>query len=149
MEQTELRDNEITIRLLAPSEMSRILPLVEQLNPSIPPPVLAERLTAMLQQGYQCAAALVDDQCIGIAGLWLGTRFYCGRYIDIDNVIVDEQYRKRGIGQQLMDWVHRYAADNGCHVAVLDAYVTNARAHKFYFRNGYHIIGFHFTKPLE
>ncbi|WP_235826627.1 GNAT family N-acetyltransferase [Acidithiobacillus ferridurans] len=44
-----------------------------------------------------------------MAGIWLGTRFWCGRYLDVDNVIVDPQYRGVGIGQQLMDWVENYA----------------------------------------
>jgi hypothetical protein len=31
-------------------------------------------------------------------------------------------------------------------VVALDSYVTYAGAHKFYFRRGYEIVGFHFIK---
>ena len=131
----------MVIRLLAKNELALILPLVQILNPGVPPEVLAQRLQDMIAQGYQCVAAFADDCCIGVAGIWLGTRFWCGRYLDVDNMIVDPQYRGRGIGQQLMDWVERYAHREDCETLVLDAYVTNHPAHKFYQRNGYQIVG--------
>jgi len=140
---------EMVIRLLEKNELAMILPLVQELNPGVPPDVLAQRLQDMTAQGYQCAAAFSDDCCIGVAGIWLGTRFWCGRYLDVDNVIVGPTYRGAGIGQQLMDWVESYAHREGCEVMVLDAYVTNHPAHKFYQRNGYQIIGYHFVKSLR
>ena len=140
---------EMVIRLLAKDELAMILPLVQELNPGVPSDVLAQRLQDMTAQGYQCAAAFVDDCCIGVAGIWLGTRFWCGRYLDVDNVIVDPTYRGAGIGQQLMDWVERYAHWEDCEIMVLDAYVTNHPAHKFYQRNGYQIVGYHFVKSLR
>ena len=140
---------EIVIRLLEKNELAMILPLIQELNPGVPPDVLAQRLQDMTAQGYRCAAAFADDYCIGVAGIWLGTRFRCGRYLDVDNVIVDLQYRGTGIGQQLMDWVERYAHREGCENMVLDAYVTNDLAHKFYQRNGYQVVGYHFVKSLR
>ena len=140
---------EILIRLLAKDELAMILPLVQELNPGVSSDVLAQRLQDMTAQGYQCAAAFVDDCCIGVAGIWLGTRFWCGRYLDVDNVIVDPTYRGAGIGQQLMDWVERYAHREDCEIMVLDAYVTNHPEHKFYQRNGYQIVGYHFVKSLR
>ncbi|MHB1641607.1 MAG: GNAT family N-acetyltransferase [Acidithiobacillus sp.] len=34
--------------------------------------------------------------------------------MNVDNVIVDPQYRGAGIGQQIMDWVESYAHREGC-----------------------------------
>jgi len=138
----------ISVRLLAETEMPLALPLIQQLNPTLSLATLTQRLQDMITRGYQCAAAFRDGRCIGVAGIWFGTRFWCGRYVDIDNVIVDEAYRAQGVGQQLMDWIETYARQQGCEKAVLDAYVTNDRAHTFYFRNGYHVVGFHFSKNM-
>jgi len=141
--------SEMVIRLLARDELPVILPLVQVLNPGVTLDVLAQRLQDMTAKEYQCAAAFVDDCCIGVAGIWLRTRFWCGRYLDVDNVIVDPRYRGAGIGQQLMDWVESYAHREGCEIMVLDAYVTNHPAHRFYQRNGYQIVGHHFVKSLR
>ncbi|MHB1641608.1 MAG: type 1 glutamine amidotransferase family protein [Acidithiobacillus sp.] len=49
--------------------------LVQILNPGVTLDVLPQRLQDMTAQGYRCAAAFADDCCIGVAGIWLGTRF--------------------------------------------------------------------------
>ncbi|MBU2787885.1 GNAT family N-acetyltransferase [Acidithiobacillus sp. VAN18-1] len=139
----------LTIRMLTTEELSIVLPLVGILNPNVPPANLAQRLHEMENQGYQCAAAFIRDACVGVAGIWVGTRLWCGRYVDVDNVIVAEGYRDQGIGGQLLHWVEEHARQLGCEVAVLDSYVSNKQSHKFYFRKGYHIVGFHFVKNFE
>ena len=138
-----------SIRLLAESELAAILPLIEILNPDTSRAVLALRLEEMRDNGYRCAGAFVDRRCVGVAGMWFGTRFWCGRYVDIDNVVVDPAWRSHGIGQALLDWVEDYARRQGCEKAVLDAYVTNDRARAFYMHRGYRVIGFHFDKDLK
>ncbi len=137
------------IRLLAESELTTILPLIQILNPDVPPATLALRLEAMRKEGYRCAGAFAGERCIAIAGLWFGTRFWCGRYVDIDNVIVEESWRRQGIGQALIAWIEDYARRQGCEKAVLDAYVTNEGAHRFYMGYGYRIVGFHFDRNLK
>ncbi len=126
-----------------------MLPLIEILNPDTSRTVLGLRLAEMRENGYRCAGAFVDRECVGVAGLWFGTRFWCGRYVDIDNFVVDPSWRNQGIGQALLDWVEDYARQEGCEKAVLDAYVTNDRAHAFYIRCNYRIVGFHFDKDLN
>jgi GNAT superfamily N-acetyltransferase len=138
----------ITIRELATGELPLILPLIERHNAKIEPVELRRRLEAMIPHGYHCIAAFDGDRVVGVAGYWLGARFYCGEYMDVDNVVVDESLRSRGIGVRLMDWLHAKAAELGCKVVVLDSYVTFAGAHKFYFREGYEIIGYHFSRKL-
>ncbi|MDD2749292.1 MULTISPECIES: GNAT family N-acetyltransferase [Acidithiobacillus] len=115
---------------------------------SVFPAEPGSRLQDMVEQGYQCVAAFSDDDCVGVAGIWLGTRFWCGRYLDVDNVVVDPAYRGSGIGRQLMDWVEQYARQQGCKIMVLDAYVTNHSARRFYERMDYQVLGHHFVKSL-
>lgn len=141
--------NAITIRELPPEELPSILPLIGQLNPRLAPEELERRLGVMIPKGYHCIAAYDGDgRMVGVAGYWLGARFYCGEYMDVDNVVVQESLRSAGIGAQMMAWLHAKAAELGVKVVVLDSYVTYASAHRFYFRQGYEILGFHFSKKL-
>ena len=141
-----MESGDIIVRELAIDELPRILPLIEKHNAKIEPAELRRRLELMIPQGYHCIAALDGDRIVGVAGYWLGARFYCGEYMDVDNVVVDESLRSRGIGLKLMDWLHAKAKELGCRVVMLDSYVTFARAHKFYFRQDYEIIGYHFSR---
>lgn len=138
---------DVVIRELRPEEFPLILPLIEKHNPKVSPAELRRRLEAMIPCGYHCIAAFDAARIVGVAGYWLGARFYCGEYMDVDNVVVEPDERSRGIGATMMDWLEAKARDRGCKVVVLDSYVTYAGAHRFYFRQGYEILGFHFHKP--
>src|SRR6188474_28603 len=106
--------NSIAIRELTPEELPTILPMICQLNPKQAPEELERRLGVMIPKGYHCIAAYDGNRMIGVAGYWLGARFYCGEYMDVDNVVVDETLRSRGIGLLLMDWLHAKARELGC-----------------------------------
>lgn len=136
------------VRELTPLEFPLILPLIEKHNAKTPPEELRRRLEEMIPKGYHCIAAFEDDTVIGVAGYWLFSRFYSGLYMDVDNVVVDESLRCGGIGTVMMDWLEEHARQLGCKAVMLDSYVTLARAHKFYFRRGYGILGYHFRKEL-
>ncbi len=67
-------DGPVTVRLLAADEFPRMQRLIEILNPSIPPGVLAARIPRMADYAsYRCAAAFVDPQRIGTAPLGAST----------------------------------------------------------------------------
>ncbi len=139
----------ITVRLIPADELPAILPLVQILNPDIDESVLAQRLAEMPGQGYQCAGAYYEEQLVGICGLWVATRFYCGKYLEPDNVVVHPDFRSLGVGQTLMAWVYDYARAEKCEVVELNSYVVSPRAHKFYYNEGFQILGFHFQKRLD
>jgi len=139
---------DLVIRELDSSEFPLILPLIESHNPKIEPAELHRRLEVMRRHDYHCIAAFLDSHIVGVAGYWLGARFYCGEYMDVDNVVVNADLRSQGIGSKMMDWLHAKAAELGCRMVVLDSYVTYAGAHRFYFREGYQILGFHFTRDV-
>lgn len=139
---------DINIRELRPDELSDILPLAVLANPKIPPATLAERLNAMRDSPYRCIGAFDGSQLVGICGMWPGTKFYCGKYLELDNLFVLEAYRRQQLGQRLFHWVEQLARAEGVEALMLDTYVTNTASHKFYYREGYEIIGYHFWKRL-
>ncbi len=140
--------SDLSIRELLPGELPLILPLIEAHNPTIPSAELRLRLETMIPRGYHCIAAFAGETITGVAGYWLIHRFYSGEYMDVDNVVVDETLRSRGTGAALMAWLEDHARRLGCQSIMLDSYVSYARAHRFYFRLGYEILGFHFRKVL-
>ncbi len=139
----------LTIRELSPAEFALILPLIEKHNPKIEPQELRRRLEVMMPHNYHCIAAFNEGRIVGVAGYWLGARFWSGEYMDVDNVVVDETQRSQGIGKKMMDWLYAKAQELGCKMVVLDTYVTYEGAHRFYFREGYRILGFHFTRDVK
>jgi GNAT superfamily N-acetyltransferase len=128
--------------------MGSILPFVEGWNPHIEPAVLAGRLEEMLPIGYRCIGAFDGETMVAIAGFWTGCAFWCGNFIEPDNVIVQEDRRGQGIGKSLLDWIHAEGRRLGCDVSVLDSYLKLVDSHRFYEGLGYEKPGYHFLKRL-
>jgi ribosomal protein S18 acetylase RimI-like enzyme len=106
-------------------------------------------LKEMVPNNYHQVVVLENNEPVGLAGFWINTRLWCGKYIDADNVIVHPDYRSKGIGKILMHEIEKEGTKLGCNIAVLDVYVDNFKAQKFYYREGYIARGYHFLKPLH
>ena len=137
------------IELKTAAEFAPIYGLLIQTNPSLTKAEFKRRLKNMLAIGYRCIAMVENGHYLGICGFWEGTRFWCGDFIDVDNVIVDENVRGKNIGKKMIDWVEALAKKQGRVQLGLDCYVSFNEAHRFYFREGYIIKGYHFTKAIE
>ncbi len=128
--------------------MLPMYPLIRQLSPGVTEERYAHFLDDMLAHGYRMAVVMEDEQCLGISGFWVNTKIYSGRYMELDNVVVDAAQRSRGIGQILYDCLHDIAIQEGCEMMMLDAYIENEKAHAFYERQGFVKKGFHFLNHL-
>lgn len=142
-------DDAIQIReLIGKQAMLNQLLLIQQLNPGLSSDKYSEMLDTMLANGYRQVGAFHKDECLGLSGFWINTKIYSDKYVELDNVIIDENHRSKKIGKLLCDWIVEEAKQKGCKTAMLDAYVENKQAHRFYFREGYTIRGFHFIKSI-
>jgi GNAT superfamily N-acetyltransferase len=137
------------IELKKPADFTPAYRLLNQLNPGLTKAQFTSRLPKMLAQGYRCIAYEEKDKYLGLCGFWQGTRFWCGDFIDLDNVVVDEKARNKGIGKKLVDWVEKEAKRLKCDQLGLDCYVTHHDAHRFYLREKFIIKGYHFIKAVS
>lgn len=141
--------NKISIReIISVEEMLAQFLLIKQLNKKLKKSDLKIMLNEMLASGYRMIGAFDGNTCTGLSGFWISTKIYSGKYVELDNVVIDKNYRSKGIGKMLCHWVEKEAKRNGCETAMLDAYAENQAGHRFYFREGYIIRGFHFLKKL-
>lgn len=131
-------------------EMLAAFPLIVQLNPEIRMNYYAHSLNEMIKNGYFQVLVMDENKnLIAVSGIWIGTKLYCGKYLEMDNVVVDQHYRSKGIGEELYSYVEQLARENQCNVIMLDAYKENTRAHAFYEKYGFVAKGFHFIKQLN
>lgn len=137
------------IRLIPKEELHIIIPFLRILNDAIPEDTLQERLADMMQRNYECAGVYDEDRLIGICGMWILNKYYVGKHIEPDNVMILPEYRNKGVGEQMMAWVDEYGRSQGCIAAELNCYVVNDKGIRFWLNQGYKIIGFHCQKKLQ
>lgn len=130
------------------ADMLNQFSLIQQLSPKVSAAQYEAMLKDMVKCNYKQAVACLNEVPIGVCGFWINTKIYSGKYVELDNVVIDEQYRNYQIGQQLCNYVIQLAVKEGCKVAMLDAYLENEKAHQFYERNGFNKKGYHFIKKL-
>jgi GNAT superfamily N-acetyltransferase len=134
--------------LIPKDKLYTVIPLLKILNPNIEDETLKSRLDEMLLQGYECVGIFDNNKLIGISGLWIITKYYIGKHIEPDNVVIDPEYRNKGIGELLMKWIYEYGRSKGCVASELNCYVSNEKGNKFWFNEDYKIIAFHYQKKL-
>ncbi len=137
------------IELTTKAEMLEQLPIIQQLYEGYTLEKYNSLLNEMLPINYKQVIIKENNETIALAGYWIATKLWCGRYLELDNVIVHQNHRSKGIGKVLTEYLIDKAIKNDCTMAVLDAYTTNFAAQKFYMNQGFVPKGFHFVKKLK
>ena len=136
-------------KILDKKEIRSIIPLVQELSGhKVSDAILEVRFAEMVNQNYECAVAFNEEKLIGITGLWFCTRHYSGKSVELDHVIIDKGYRNKGLGNDFMVWIENYVRAKGYEAIELNTYVQNYPSHKFYYNQGFEILGYHFLKKL-
>ncbi|WP_460217985.1 GNAT family N-acetyltransferase [Psychroserpens sp. MEBiC05023] len=136
-------------KLLPSAEIHKVIPLIQKLtNNKFSDEILKQRFTEMISQNYECAVIYDDDILIGVTGMWFCTRHYIGKTVEIDHVYIDDGYRNKGLGKQFLSWIYDYVKTKGCNSVELNTYVQNYPSHKFYYNEGFEILGYHFLKKF-
>lgn len=140
----------LLVKLLNIEHLPEILVLTKQLNENIPVIALKEMQIEMFKlDTYKCFGLFSDNKLIGISSGWITVRLYSGKQLEIDNVIVNSSMQSKGYGSKFIKEIELWAKENACKTIELNTYVQNDRSHKFYFKQGFNILGFHFQKKIE
>lgn len=137
-------------KILNQNQIPEIAKLGVQLNPKFSEDQLQNYLQQMfLMPTYYCFGLYHEDKLIGISSGWITIRFYSGKQLEVDNVVIDKIYQSKGFGKFFFEHIEQWAMENECKTVELNTYVRNIRSHKFYYNHSYSILGFHFWKELE
>jgi len=140
---------EINLRLLKEKKLDEVLSLTSKLNPETDLEILRKRQIEMFKfENYRCFGVYENEQLLAISSGWITVRLYSGKQLEIDNVIVNPLIQSKGIGSKFIKLIEDWAKENDCMTVELNTYTQNSRSHKFYFNQGYHILGFHFQKQI-
>jgi GNAT superfamily N-acetyltransferase len=143
--------NNLELKIIDPLEhKEKILLLLKQLNPDRNTKYLNDTLVAMVKQpNYTCFALFNNKELIGIAGGWTTLRIYSGKHLELDNVIIDGAIQSKGFGKWFISNIEKWATAQAYKFVGLNTYTQNSRSHKFYYNQGFKVLGFHFQKELS
>ena len=137
------------VELKKKEELLMCYSLLRELYPDLSLLEYEKQLEVMLPNNYSMLAVYEENDIIGLSGVWLGHKLWCGKYLELDNVVVAEDFRSRGVGSMLFDYAKKLAKKNACTSIGLDAFTYNHAAHKFFFKEDFIVKGYHFVHVLD
>lgn len=130
-------------------EMLANYELLLEVYPNLKMEEYDRELDDMIPHNYGQVAVFIENECVGLTGFWIGTKLWCGKYLELDNVVISSKKRSKGIGKVLFDYMVEIAKNEGCSMLALDSYTSNFKAHKFFYNQGFAPKGFHFINILD
>ncbi|OGO00283.1 MAG: hypothetical protein A2Y58_00040 [Chloroflexi bacterium RBG_13_51_52] len=134
------------IRAATEQDIPRLLELYRQLsfNPGdykAPPLKDCRRVLSDMSKvpGYSLLVAEEDGKVVGttVMSILPGMAHGTSPFAVVEYMVVDEQWRSRGIGTLLMEYCITHAKEAGCYKIMLTSDNRRERAHKFYQRSGF------------
>jgi len=133
----------VIIRQATEKDIPYILELYRQLAFSPPPPdtprLPVEEYRKVFSEmsktpGYRLLVAEEDDTIVGttVVAVLPGIAHGASPFAVVEYVVVDENYRRKGIGKMLMDYVKDFAGESGCYKIMLTSDNRRVEAHEFY-----------------
>jgi GNAT superfamily N-acetyltransferase len=142
----------VTIRAACASDADAIAELTTQLGYDLTEEDSAHRLSRiLLRNDQQFFVADLDNRAVGWVHVVLAEYVDAEAFVVIAGLVVDRNYRRRGIGRVLMDRAEIWARERGCSIVRLTSSSTRTTAHRFYENLGYTNIKtqYSFVKPLD
>ncbi|MEH1918934.1 GNAT family N-acetyltransferase [Nostoc sp.] len=123
-------------------------PVISQLRPHIEQTKFVEQVRYQMKEGYQLAFLEVQKQAVAVAGFRISNCLASGKFLYIDDLVVDELKRSHSYGQQLFQWIIEYARNHDCKHLSLDSGVQRFATHRFYLMQRMSITSHHFSMEL-
>ena len=123
-------------------------PVLFELRPLLKQEIFLEQVRRMMKEGFILAFIETDGKAVAAAGFRFEEMLYRGKSIYVDDLVTLPEYRSKGVGGKLMDWIIDYARKNNCEQVHLDSGVQRFDAHRFYLNKGFIISSHHFQLKL-
>lgn len=135
------------VREAIKSDMPQVLELIKELAIFEKEPDAVDVTVADLEHEgfgenplFTCFVAQIDEEIVGVALVYFRFSTWKGRTLHLEDLIVKEEKRGKGIGEALYKQVMQFAYDRGLKRVAWDVLDWNTGAIRFYERSGANIV---------
>ena len=118
------------------SDFEAVFPLIRELRPHLAfEEYLSLIMEARKRDDYEIVAILDESKYIAAMGFRILFDFVHGKHLYVDDLVVTESFRSKGLGAELLRYAERVAVEKGCKGLRLCTGVDNKDGRRFYERN--------------
>ena len=137
------------IREMDLKELDVIYEVLSQLRVNLSFKEFDDLVYDMRHMDYKMIGLFERGTLITFAGVSVQTNFYHKRHLFVFDLVTDENYRSKGYGKEMLDYLEVYAKTAMCENIVLSSGFEKEDAHKFYEREKFSKKSFMFVKSLS
>lgn len=130
------------------TEIAACYPVMRELRPHIAEAEFLSRVRGQENMGYRLAYVQEPNGVVAVAGFRFGENLAWGRFLYVDDLATLAGHRSNGYGGQLLSWLKKLAAKEGCLQLHLDSGIQRKEAHRFYEREGMTLASYHFSASM-
>jgi len=141
----------VAIRDARPEDAQALVRLIEQLGYPTSPDAVGRRVALLASSpADRLVVAELEGQVVGLASLHISLSVeYVKPAAKLSAIVVDSDYRRRGIGEALVTAMEADARARGCCLVFLTTAEPRRDAQAFYRRVGFEETGRRFAKWLD
>jgi len=129
----------ILIRQVRETDAATIAILSQQLGNHIPESEIKDNIKNILESNDHCAfVAVLNEQVVGWLHGFYALRLGSAPFCEIGGMVVDSNYRKQGIGRQLIEHMKTWAKTKQASKLRVRCSSTRTDSHAFYRQLGMH-----------
>ena len=129
---------EISVRQISSEDAVAITALSQQLGYPLTPEQILQNINAVRRsKDHDAFVAVHDDKVVGWIGLAQAIMIESLPFCEINGLVIDENYRKTGIGKLLVERARQWANQKGNRTLRLRCNVKRIEAHQFYQHLGF------------
>ena len=138
------------VRGAAPADAEAIAAMIAELGYAVTAEQVAARLGTIEEAGQEVLVAEIDGRVVGC--LSTSTMIVLHRPAPVGRIsmmVVDERYRSRGIGAQMVSAAEELLGRKGCQLVEVTSNLRRVDAHRFWERIGYERTSARFAKQVR
>jgi GNAT superfamily N-acetyltransferase len=124
-------------------------PALKELRPHLEEKTYMDRMQLMLNEGVKVTMVLEDGTAPCVACFRVNYYLFRGKNLYIDDLVTLPEYRGKGYGGKMLDFIKEYALSINCDTLHLDSGPTRNDAHRLYLNKGFIISSHHFSMNLK
>lgn len=136
-------------KALTEAEIAATYPVIRELRQDLTlPDFISLVAEARRRDDYELVAAFEGAACVAAMGYRVLFDLVHGKHLYVDDLVVTESHRSRGLGARLLGHAEGEAQRRGCRSLRLCAGIENVGGRRFYERNGWFARSLVFKKKL-
>jgi GNAT superfamily N-acetyltransferase len=129
---------EIFIRRILKEDAANITALSHQLGYSLSPQQTLQNIDAVMKnKDHDAFVAVNNNKVIGWIGVAQSIQIEIPSYCEINGLVVDNKYRKHGVGKMLIEKAKQWGKEKGNNQLGVHCNVKRTEAHLFYQHLGF------------